>query len=76
VEAEAAQWDLLVDQNTWLAGWLAGWRAHQVDAELAKTPSTTVPYRRNRMVFFHSDLWHRTDGTAFKVRPIIPCVSH
>eukprot|EP01043_Picozoa_sp_COSAG02_P028091 COSAG02_NODE_1687_length_11318_cov_2.699349_3_plen_280_part_00 len=37
-----------------------------VSAELDKQPSTRIPYRRNRMVFFHSDLWHRTDGTAFK----------
>ena len=37
-----------------------------VDAELSKIDSKVIPYRRNRMVFFHSDLWHRTDGTAFK----------
>ena len=35
-----------------------------VDAELSKIDSKVIPYRRNRMVFFHSDLWHRTDGTA------------
>ena len=37
-----------------------------VDAELSKIDSKVIPYRRNRMGFFHSDLWHRTDGTAFK----------